>query len=199
MTFLRDLSNETNRNRYGSRPASRSLHEFLLQKQRSSWKPGAPGLTMKTQLLYGLNPGWIATLVSVHEPSMRPEAVTIVPSLLQLEELATLDASWDGEGAETISRIAVAKSARLAAQARERFSVVPSFISPIPDGGLQIEWQTPISRLEVMVAPDGELAALLINTAEHLLRSTIEEHDVSDTRVMSLLGEMCSRWTGQWR
>lgn len=135
--------------------------------------------------------------VALLESRLSADTPTLVPRLRQLEELASLEPNWDGEGATSISAVAVASSAVLVTRAREATGLTPSFISPIADGGLQIEWQTPISRLEVMVAPDGEQAVLLVNIADGASRNVIEEHDISAERAMELMRELCSRWTDQ--
>ena len=193
-------SSRHQRDRYG-KGTTRSGEVYTFFRDSRAWRRGPSARDRDVPITYP-DSYFVRSFfkdVVTRRNTRRSDALSLVPSLQQIEELSTLEPNWDGEGASQISALAVAKSTRLAVQAKEQIKVLPSFVSPIPDGGLQVEWQTGTSRLELMVAPDGELAGLLVNTAKHLPRNTVEEHNISDDRVMALLEEMYSRWTGQWR
>lgn len=134
-----------------------------------------------------------------HATPVLEHSKSLVPSMLQLRKLAELNAGWDGEGAEPLSQRAVAEAALLAVEIDERFRIFPCFVSPIPDGGVQIEWENAARRLEVMIAPDGEFAALLIDTTRTHHRDISELHDASRTAVFDLVSRLSNNASGQWR
>jgi hypothetical protein len=85
----------------------------------------------------------------------------VVAALDRIAEMAKLPANWDREDADPPTALAVAGAcssieAVAEAQARRgRGCVAPATSSPIPDGGLQVEWEGPNARIDVQVSPDG--------------------------------------------
>lgn len=134
-----------------------------------------------------------------HATSVLDHSRSLVPSMQQLRDLAVLKANWDGEGAEPLSQRAVADAALLAVEIEEQFRISPCFVSPIPDGGVQIEWEGSARRLEVIIAPDGELAALLIDTTKTHKRDIIDMHDVSRAAVFELVNKLSNNESDQWK
>lgn len=65
----------------------------------------------------------------------------------------------------------------------------PSHISPLPVGGVQIEWDGDRKDLEVEVGPDGQLAYLLVDRtgAE---RQYTEADDVPAATVLDLVADV---------
>src|SRR5262245_32260416 len=74
---------------------------------------------------------------------------SLLPALARIVEMAKLPANRDGEDADPPTASAVAAACYLIAAVAERQprrssgSVLPAMSSPIPDGGLQLEWKSP--------------------------------------------------------
>jgi hypothetical protein len=85
----------------------------------------------------------------------------------RIRELAELPSNWDAEDADPPTGMAVAAACYLilaATSSQERLDhsiVVPITSSPIPDGGLQIEWEGPNGRIDVQTNPDGSYGYLV--------------------------------------
>jgi hypothetical protein len=89
--------------------------------------------------------------------------------LARLEELSQLEPNWDSYGAAPITTNAI-ESAReffgkVQAQMSDRAAeaVLPSDISPIPNGGILAEWVGPAAEIEIHVGPEGKLGYLYID------------------------------------
>lgn len=91
---------------------------------------------------------------------------SLLSALVRIAELAELPANWDREGADPPTASAVAAACYLmeaVVEARERRGlgrVSPTTSSPIPDGGLQVEWEGADARIDVQVNPDGSYGFL---------------------------------------
>lgn len=89
------------------------------------------------------------------------------PVLQVLDELERLDPNWDSYGAEPVSRVAVARARALVQTVAEQLGGAsgevarPAGVSPLVDGGVQVEWSGPQGRIEVEIAPDGTLRCVL--------------------------------------
>jgi hypothetical protein len=79
----------------------------------------------------------------------------------QLNELLRLDAGWDGDAADPVSMEAVNSVVAIVGQISSDL-VVPPFVFPLPDGGLQIEWHAGREAVEIEV--DGQGAGHLFVT-----------------------------------
>ena len=84
-----------------------------------------------------------------------------------LVELAGLEEGWDGQVALPPTRVAIARAydlmIRVHGNLRQGKTLgAPELCAPIPDGGLQLEWQGAKWRVEVQVAPDGSFGYLLV-------------------------------------
>lgn len=100
------------------------------------------------------------------------------PAFRKLAEIASLQDGWDGEDADAPTAYAIARSFYLTDLIRlGTGGIEPIASMPLPDGGLQLEWQLPHGnfRYELEVAPDGELSL-----------ARIEEHD--EERIFDLIG-----------
>ncbi len=123
-----------------------------------------------TQTLLSMMRGYMRGQVG---PSARAEVTTsvqepsLLPALERIREMAALDADWDSEEADSPTPEAVASACYLIEavaaghEQREGIRVTPSTSSPIPDGGLQVEWQGADSRIEVQANPDGSFGYLV--------------------------------------
>lgn len=86
---------------------------------------------------------------------------SLLPALSRIVVMAKLAPNWDGEGADPPTAEAAAAACFLieaVAEHRQRqgqIGVPPTTSSPIPDGGLQIEWRGPNARIDVQANPDG--------------------------------------------
>ena len=81
--------------------------------------------------------------------------------LAEYEELAP---NWDSYGAAAISRRAVGEANQLLDRIAESFGQpgLPETIVPVPDGGIQFEWDKPAASLEVEIQDDGKVGALIL-------------------------------------
>ncbi len=82
--------------------------------------------------------------------------------LYRLQHLAQLKAGWDGSEANPLSPVAVAHAALTAYSVLHAYGKAPDFIAPIPDGGVQVEWDSGESALELTIAQDGYKEILLV-------------------------------------
>lgn len=106
--------------------------------------------------------------------------------------MADLPANWDSYGATPILAHAIATASALVTQvatARLRIDgtrIAPILVAPIADGEVQVEWQGPLARIEVQIAPDGTLGYLVATDAEEE-RGYDEADDVPIEDVMALV------------
>ena len=131
-----------------------------------------------------LTPHFKDDLASVHE---------------RISGFAALEPDWDSYGAERPSADAI-RTARqvlddLVILYARRFGdkVLPFWASPLPSGGVQLEWRVPASalELEVEVHANGRLAFLL--QKGHGASAEYEEsNDASLEDVASLLAQVLS-------
>jgi hypothetical protein len=87
------------------------------------------------------------------------------PALDRISDIARDTATWQRAGdIEQTTGVAVAQSSRIinlvAGAAPSNINPAP-WTSPLPDGGLQLEWVGSKSRIEVEIAPGGSLAYLV--------------------------------------
>ena len=89
------------------------------------------------------------------------------PVLSQVARYRELPADWDSYGAQRISEPAIEAAIRvldlLSDTAIERAItlLVPYHIAPVPNGGIQIEWRRDGRSIELWIAPDGFLEAVV--------------------------------------
>lgn len=87
-------------------------------------------------------------------------------ALEQLHEIKDLEPDWDSYGADPIAPRSIALAKDLLLLVEEKLSRVafnqsrPQIIAPRPDGGVQIEWGTPILKIAVHTDPLGSLGYL---------------------------------------
>lgn len=108
--------------------------------------------------------------VASSKPSVRfkvpAHPLSAARSLLQ--QFESLEPNWDSYGGEPISPVAIRRAhsfldvvdRELAARHGER--IRPFHVSPVGDGGVQLEWRGRGGELEVEIGPDGSHAALLV-------------------------------------
>ncbi len=94
-------------------------------------------------------------------------APSLLPAFERIAEMAKLQANWDREHADppTASAVSAADLLILAVaeeqECRGRGRVGPTTSSPIPDGGIQVEWDGPNARIDVQANPDGSYGFLV--------------------------------------
>ncbi len=92
---------------------------------------------------------------------------SLLPALSRIVEMAKLGADWDGEDGDPPTAEAVAAACFLieaVAEHRQQQGYVgipPTTSSPIPDGGLQVEWRGPTSRIDIQANADGSFGYLV--------------------------------------
>lgn len=94
-----------------------------------------------------------------HNPNA---ALRLEAELRRLQQLAQLARGWDGADAHPLAPVAVAHAALMAYSVLTRHGDAPTFIAPIPDGGVQVEWESDDSALELAIGPDGYKESLLV-------------------------------------
>ena len=91
---------------------------------------------------------------------------SIGPSIRRIDEFVHLPLGWDGDDADPITALAVSSAAVLVTSVADRCwhirGVAPITSSPLPDGGLQLEWVGNEARIEVEVGPEGAYGYVLI-------------------------------------
>lgn len=78
----------------------------------------------------------------------------------QIVALAALEADWDGYGAKVVDAAALGFAQRLIDQLLSEVGRVPSVI-PVPDGGVQLEWDAGPIELELEARPGGRAAIFI--------------------------------------
>ena len=92
---------------------------------------------------------------------------SLLPALSRIVEMANLSPNWDGEDADPPTAEAVAAACFLIEAVAERrqlrggVSIPPATSSPVPDGGLLIEWRGPAAMIDVQASPDGSFGYLV--------------------------------------
>jgi hypothetical protein len=111
----------------------------------------------------------------------------------RISGFADLEPDWDSYGGKTPTLEAIDAAQRLLTTiSRDRRALagaerlVPSWVSPLPSGGVQIDWNGPSAELEVDVDPSGRIGYLLQHGHGDL--ATYEEaDDVAPDQVLELL------------
>jgi hypothetical protein len=90
-----------------------------------------------------------------------------------LETFRELPADWDSYGALPITATALRQATEFLTAFQESprvdrssLEVVPYVISPLPNGGVQIEWRKRSGSLEIEIQPDGSFAALVEHVSD---------------------------------
>jgi hypothetical protein len=130
--------------------------------------------------------------VDLLTPQLRDDLASVHE---RISGFATLQPNWDSYGAEPPSTSAI-RTARLVLDDlvilyARRFGekALPFWASPLPSGGVQLEWRAPTAELEVEVDAKGQLAFLL--QRGHGTEAKYEEgEDASLKDVASLLGQV---------
>jgi hypothetical protein len=95
----------------------------------------------------------------------------LLPTLERIDQFAGLEPGWNGEGAPQLPGLVVSRAALLVLRVAQSdtaspLQAVPITSAPIADGGLQLEWESSDTRIEVQVAPDGTYGYSLIHLGE---------------------------------
>lgn len=78
----------------------------------------------------------------------------------RLDELTSLTGNWDGEGAQSVDRAALRLAGAVITQALRAGLPEPE-IFPVPDGGVQIEWQAGPVELELEIEAGGRVGVFV--------------------------------------
>lgn len=129
----------------GLKPAlTPATHQF-------GWPPRATGLDVAADVGGYLLGSRDSSLVSVFD---------------RIVEMSKLPPNWDREDADPPTGRAVAAACHLISAVRSerlgrgRLDGIPATSSPLPDGGLQVEWQGSNCRIDVQVNDDGSFGFL---------------------------------------
>ena len=120
-------------------------------------------------------------------------AAALDSSHRRLDELSGLPDDWDSYGGATPSAKSIQAARNLLLLLHTRLDsslggrVNPSHISPLPVGGVQLEWDGASKDLEVEVGPDGRLAYLHVDRTGD--ERQYSEDDVSAATVVDLVAD----------
>ncbi len=78
-----------------------------------------------------------------------------------IAKLGSLPDNWDGYGSSKIQPKALATAFHLVLAIQVEEPPTPH-ISPVPGGGIQLEWQTSTRELELEILPDGSIEFLTV-------------------------------------
>jgi len=112
-----------------------------------------------------------------------------VDSLAKLRSMQGLEQGWDSYDATPISQIAVAQSLTLLWDVFTYFISVGDripqpFVAPVPDGRVQVEWESAIGDIEVTIDENGRIEYLLCEGDD---LSTCNEGTVATPRELAEL------------
>jgi hypothetical protein len=114
----------------------------------------------------------------------------------RLQELLALPADWDSYGAERISPVAVSRAKGLVRNVASQYwpqvgtAAVPSFVAPIANGGVHLEWSGRDAEFELEVGEGAKLSYLWIDRRLSPERTFHERHDVDQHEVIATLGHV---------
>jgi len=86
---------------------------------------------------------------------------TLTSTIQRIAEYAELEPGWDSYGAKPISR-EVRQTAERFVRATAQIAL-PTWVSPLPNGGIMLDWETPTVLLSIDVEPDGSFMTLWVD------------------------------------
>ena len=114
----------------------------------------------------------------------------------RVADLSRLEDDWDSYGSVPLSSVAVSAAQNLLTLFAQNYRVPPSailpfHISPIPGGGIQLEWHFEKSELEVNVGSDGTFSYLLVQS-EGGVETYQEADDIDSAQIIELVANISS-------
>jgi hypothetical protein len=85
----------------------------------------------------------------------------------RLSQLLALEDDWDSYGGKSPTATAILLAGRLTQSAYDRYgsslgeSALPTSISPLAYGGVELEWQGPEALLALDIGPGGDMGSML--------------------------------------
>lgn len=131
--------------------------------------------------------------VAISELHAEDEGFTAVRR--RLAELARLESGWDSYGAHPPTRAALDGALQFARRVERLYwhsagdRVRPASISPLPTGGIELEWQTSDDLIAVDIGPDGRKGYLRKGGSGRNAHYD-ERDDVSQEILLSLLADV---------
>lgn len=119
----------------------------------------------------------------------------IVSVQRKLLEVSQTESDWDSYGAQLTSLSAVRKAGELFAQIANQFypskgdKIRPYDVAPLTNGGVQLEWRSLHSALEVEIRADAGFRYLLVQ-GQGENRRFRESEDVSAEEIIPLVAEV---------
>jgi len=133
-----------------------------------------------------------AVAPTVEPAVMEQRAVSLVPAIDRIGEIARFLASLDTNDFEPMSEVAAVEVCALIESVSERIQllegsrVAPWTSAPISDGGVQVEWMGLDARIDVVVAPDGSLSYMTKYGSGHEARYE-EAEGIGRSRLLDLI------------
>ena len=112
-----------------------------------------------------------------------------------ISDHATLERDWDSYGGNTPTQQAIAAAKHLVRAIFSQYEqkvglrAVPYHASQVPNGGIEVEWQSPSIDVEIEIGPRGEYAYLLIDRRGPR-REMTERDNVSYEEVLQVISRM---------
>jgi hypothetical protein len=95
--------------------------------------------------------------------------------LKRLEAISVLQKDWDSYGSEAPTEAAIFAARKFIAELNRIQKEAPFFITAIPNGGLQMEWQGSTGALEIEIDPTGDFFNFLRITGKGTANRQSEE------------------------
>lgn len=113
------------------------------------------------------------------------------PAVQQLDAMKGLGEDWDSYGAAAPTAVALKRARRLIQDAErtagaKHAAASPYDVSPLPDGGVAIEWRGRGVTLQLGVGPRGQYGYLMIVDGPEGRRFT-EDEDIPPSKVVELV------------
>ena len=83
---------------------------------------------------------------------------TLESTLQRIAEYVELEPDWDSYGSKPIP-LDVRQTAERFVRATAPMAL-PTWVSPLPNGGIMLDWATPTALLSIDVEPDGSFTSL---------------------------------------
>ena len=95
---------------------------------------------------------------------VEPWLLVVWKAIAKLKELPD---NWDGYGSPAIQSAALTAGFRLVLAIKTEKQPIPH-VSPVPGGGIQLEWQTPNRELELEILPNGSVEYLTVTKDDQM-------------------------------
>ncbi len=100
-----------------------------------------------------------------------------------VEQLRDLPVNWDSYGSHKIQQPAIVTALWLLSVVETEAPPLPQ-ISPVPGGGIQLEWHTPTRELEMEAHPNGTISYVAVDEHEEMTEGDLERGQADDMQLL---------------